>query len=87
MGFTSRFPCTGGTSTTAPPRCWIQPGVVDSSSKLSKPIRMFMAKFTYTSGTAFKIYLMVTNPIVNADMILKIHALDGTGETQQTMSG
>ena len=30
---------------------------------------------------------MVTNPIVDADMILNIQALDGTAETQQTMSG
>lgn len=41
-----------------------------------------MSKFTYTSGTAFKIYLMVTNPILNADMILRIQALDGAGESQ-----
>ncbi|KAL4505422.1 hypothetical protein ABPG72_002484 [Tetrahymena utriculariae] len=70
-----QFPCSGGTGTT-PITCWIQIGSYDSTSQISKPIRIFIKDM---SGTTGNYYLFIENPQqINYDLRIRIRSIEGT---------
>lgn len=51
---------------------------MNSYSKISKPIRVYIKDFSYTANTATTFYLFVENPVINSDMRLRIKAVEGS---------
>lgn len=59
FGTGTTFPCSGGTSTAIPPTCLFEQGEYDATNNLSRPLRVHVTAFTYTTNVAFTIYLVV----------------------------